>query len=396
MSTINGERGRLLIVGGSLRVETGRRVPLAFHVRAFGRADAECVRGLVDVVPVRSLGLDQLVFAPCKANEFELAGVTIAIRVLLRLRGTSLLAAVHVIRDGCDRLGAVTFCVFGVAIVPREVLGLVQLPFGAAEQLVGVFSGLPPSHFAAKARILNLFGQIGMLNLPIRDIDGVGLCIAGVEAVRGAGFLQCVGTIRKVGDFELAGLRILIRQRAGCLGGRVGNGANHRLVVEHCVLHRGTTGTILHVCAGRRAAGGSTVVHVGVAFQRHHASAVERVSTTGIRAIERSVSTPSGLIPTNSEDGIRRHYRINGVGDIFATPTCGGHLLSVRLVAIVRRPISVGVLPFQEQLLTVVLVEVTLHLEIYSGSRRSRLRHLDLQGGLLSVALLGGGDGHIA
>ena len=57
-ATVNGECGRLLIVGGSLRLETGRRVPRAFHVRAFGRPDAEHVRSRIDVVPVRSLGLD--------------------------------------------------------------------------------------------------------------------------------------------------------------------------------------------------------------------------------------------------------------------------------------------------------------------------------------------------
>ena len=184
--------------------------------------------------------------------------------------------------------------------------------------------------------------------MPILNNDGVSLRLTDIETVRGAGFLQRVGAIRKVGHLELAALRILILPRVSCLGSRIGNSADHRLVIEHRVLHRGTMGAILHICAGHRAAGRCAVIHVSVAFQRHHVSTVERVSAIGIRAIEGLRSGPVSLIPANSEDGIRWHHRIDGVGDVFATPTCGGHLLSVRLIALVCRPTSIGVLPFQK------------------------------------------------
>ena len=128
------------------------------------------------------------------------------------------------------------------------------------------------------------------------------------------------------------------------------------------------------------AAGGRSAKYLSCSVQRHNVATVERKTTVCIGTIEGLRRSPVGLVSADSETGAGRHDLIDGVRHVTIAATGNRHLFSVRLIAVVCRPASVRGLPLKIQLLTIILVEVILHLEEHRGGGCRRLGHVHLQG----------------
>ena len=220
--------------------------------------------------------------------------------------------------------------------------------------------------------------------MPILNNDGVSLRLTDIETVRGAGFLQRVGAIRKVGHLELAALRILILPRVSCLGSRIGNSADHRLVIEHCILHRGTTGTILHVCPGHRAAGGDCFF-LEIIPRLHNLNILTRKGKHIV--IRGGVLILIGQIEPFSIAKIELVICCNRTLRQLET-----HIVTARAGTLYITAPVIAV----RALLIFQPVFVPRHIRLLEVHRDHWLRHLDLHSGCVLVTLFGGGDDHIA
>ncbi len=172
----------------------------------------------VEIVSVRSLGLDELVLTPDQAADLEFAGGTIQINIFTGLGRafSNAVLPIYAVGDRAKRGGRSDIGVLGHAIIPRESLRLLEGPLGTGKRvrIVGIRRHLVPRHATSLTSVCNLVASVicAKRRAPSSGsiLDGDRVHRIGHFVTVGSLLLQLVRATRKVGNLELASSRVLI------------------------------------------------------------------------------------------------------------------------------------------------------------------------------------------